>query len=240
MGAGALRTGSRQVGIMIRLCGFPVSNYYNKVKLVLLEKGLAFEEEFVGLGRAFPRLDASPARKIPFLEDAGATIVESQPIVEYLEDTYPQVPLMPADPIARARCRELITIVELYLEWPARRLYPQAFFGGTVSEETRADVAKELARGLAAFTRLAQFSPYVGGEQLTVADCAIAMHLPLIALATERVLGTNVLAELEPVKPWLERLAARPSFERVAAERKAGEAAMAARRAARERQAKEN
>ena len=205
MGARALRTGSRQVGIVIRLCGFPVSNYYNKVKLVLLEKGLAFEEEFVGLGRAFPRLDASPARKIPFLEDAGTTIVESQPIVEYLEDAY-----------------------------------PQAFFGGAVSEETRADVARELARGLAAFTRLAQFSPYVGGEQLTVADCAIAMHLPLIALATERVLGTNVLAELEPLKPWLERLAARPSFERVAAERTAGEAAMAARRAARERQAKEN
>jgi glutathione S-transferase len=53
---------------MITLCGRPMSNYYNKVKLVLLEKGLPFDEEFVGTGsRDEAVLAATPLGKIPFI-----------------------------------------------------------------------------------------------------------------------------------------------------------------------------
>ncbi len=218
---------------MIRLCGFPVSNYYNKVKLVLLEKGLAFEEEYVGLSHTSPRLDASAARKIPFLDDEGFIITESQVICDYLEDAYPAVPLVPSVARARAACRELVAVTELYLELPARRLYPQAFFGGVVSEEVRTEAARELARGATALSRLARFAPFAMGEVLTLADCALAVHLPLVSMATRRVLGADVLADNAAIAPWLMQLAARPAFQRVATDRKAGEAAMAARRAAR-------
>jgi glutathione S-transferase len=53
----------------ITLCGFALSNYYNKVKLVLLEKGIAFEKQFVWTGGARPEavLAASPLGNIPSL-----------------------------------------------------------------------------------------------------------------------------------------------------------------------------
>ena len=49
---------------MLTLCGFGASNYHNKVKLVLLEKGVAFEEELVWVGQTDP--DASPLGKVPY------------------------------------------------------------------------------------------------------------------------------------------------------------------------------
>lgn len=51
----------------VKLCGFSASNYYNKLKLQLLEKGVAFEEELVWTGNTHPKLvDRSPMGKVPF------------------------------------------------------------------------------------------------------------------------------------------------------------------------------
>ncbi len=141
------RAAQARSSLMLTLCGFSASNYYNKVKLALLEKGVAFEEEMVFPSRDEALLAFSPMGKVPYLRTATGALSESQAIVEYLEEVYPGTPLYPADPMARAKCRELIHVIELYLELPARRLYPQAFFGGTVSEETR----KQVRPGLGAW-----------------------------------------------------------------------------------------
>src|SRR5436190_8490104 len=120
---------------MIVLCGFPISNYYNKVKLALLEKGIAFSEENVGTGSADPAvLAASPLAKIPFIRTDAGPLCESQAILEYLEDAHPEPALLPADPFAAAKVRELVTFIDLHVELVARELYPKAFFGGTISE----------------------------------------------------------------------------------------------------------
>jgi glutathione S-transferase len=51
----------------LKLCGFAVSNYYNKIKLQLLVKGIAFEEELVWTGNSHPKLmNRSPMGKVPF------------------------------------------------------------------------------------------------------------------------------------------------------------------------------
>ena len=81
---------------MITLCGFSVSNYYNKVKLALLEKGIPFKEELVMTGsKEDTVLNATPLGKVPFLRTEQGTLCESQVIVDYLEAAYPAVPLLP-------------------------------------------------------------------------------------------------------------------------------------------------
>ena len=108
---------------MITLCGFPISNYYNKVKMVLLEKGIDFAEEQVMTGSTDEAvLGASPLAKVPFIRTPQGALCESEVIVQYLEDAHPQHPLLPADPWARAKARELTTFVELHLELVARDL----------------------------------------------------------------------------------------------------------------------
>lgn len=212
---------------MITLCGFAVSNYYNKVKLVLLEKNLPFTEEVV-MTRSTDEavLSASPLAKIPFIKTEQGTLCESQVIVDYLEALAPTPALMPADPFAAAKVRELTTYIELHLELVARELYGQAFFGGTVSDDIKAQVKDKLTRNIAAFKRLVKLSPYVAGASFTLADCAAYVSLPLVAQSTKAVLGEDLLSAAGiDWKSHLALVGARPSAQRVAADRKAAIAA---------------
>jgi glutathione S-transferase len=202
---------------MITLCGFAASNYYNKVKLALLEKGVAFEEELAWVGETDPA--ASPLGKVPYLKTPAGPLSESTVILEYIEDAFPQVPLLPADAFERAKVRELTRYLELHLELVARNLYPEAFFGGKVSDAAKEKTGQQLEKNIAAFAKLARFSPFIAGEQFTLADCAAAVHLPLVGLATKVIYGRDYLAEL-PVRDYLKRLNERASVVKVNADRK--------------------
>jgi glutathione S-transferase len=208
---------------MIVLCGLPLSNYYNKVKLVLLEKGVPFTEERVSTGsREEAVLAASPLGKIPFIRTPQGALCESQVIVDWLEAAYPEPALVPAEPFAAAKVRELATFIDLHLELVARELYGQAFFGGTASEATQQRVRKTLDRHIPAFQRLAKFAPYVAGDTFTLADCSAWVSLPLVGMATKAVLGEDLLAtQGVDWRGYVKRVGERPSAARVTADRKA-------------------
>lgn len=216
---------------MLTLCGFPISNYYNKVKLVLLEKGLPFEEQLVMTRSADETvLASSPLGKIPFLRTQQGALCESQIIIDWLDSAYPEPALVPSDPFEAAKVRELATFIDLHLELVARELYPQAFFGGTVDEATQTRARKLLTRHIAGFQRLAKFSPFVAGDRFTLADASAFVSLPLVAMATKRVLGEDMLASAGvDWKAYVKVVEERPSAQRVVADRKAAEAAMAAK-----------
>lgn len=200
----------------ITLCGFAVSNYYNKVKLSLLEKGVPFAEALVFTSQKEEMLAESPMGKVPFLRTAKGVLSESQVLTEFIEDTWPEPPLYPRDPFERAKCRELIEHLELHLELPARRLYAEAFFGGTVSEETRKEVAPLLEKGLKSLARLARFAPFIGGDSFTHADCAAWVHLPLVSQATRKIYGRDFLDEFLPeAKAYIKRIGERPPARKV-------------------------
>lgn len=218
---------------MITLCGFSLSNYYNKVKMVLLEKGIPFAEERVMTKSTDEAvLAASPLGKIPFIRTPDGPLCESQVIAEYLDALSPDKPLTPQGPLAAAKMRELVTFIDLHLELVARELYAQAFFGGTIDDATKERVRKQLAKNIAGFKRLAKFAPYVGGESFTLADCAAFVSLPLVASATKAVLGEDMLAAAGiDWKAYVKLIGERPSAQRVAADRKADADRMAAQAA---------
>ena len=138
----------------ITLCGFGVSNYYNKLKLILLEKEIPFQERLVYPWQRESFRQSSPMGKIPFVETEHGSLSESQVILEYLEERYPERPMLPTEIFARAKCRELIQHLELNSEWVARRLYKESLFGGSVSEETKREARERLAIGLEAVAQL--------------------------------------------------------------------------------------
>jgi glutathione S-transferase len=207
---------------VLKLCGFATSNYYNKVKLALLEKGIEFEEKLVWADRLPALLENSPLGKIPYFETEQGVVCESQPMLEYIEATYPKKPLLPADPFAAAKVRELIVFMELHLELIARELYPQAFSGGTASDEVKARAQKLLTRNAKGFAKLAKFAPYVAGAEFTMADCAAVAHLPLVSMATKIIYGEDVLADL-PVRDYTKFLGERSTVQKVTADRKANQ-----------------
>lgn len=207
---------------MIKLYGFSVSNYYNVVKAALLEKQLAFEEVFTRASADEAYLAISPMGKVPCLVVEQGAFSESQVALDYLEEAYPQPALYPTDAFQRAKVREIMRVIELYLELPARRLYPQAFFGGKVSDETKAEVKPALEKGMAAFARVARFQPYLAGEAFTHADLAGAIHLPLVRDACRSVYDEDPWAGMPQIKPFIGKVRERESMQRVMADYKAG------------------
>lgn len=202
---------------MLTLCGFAASNYYNKVKLALLEKGVAFEEELAWLGQTDKA--ASPLGKVPYLKTDAGPLSESTVLLEYIEDAYPARPLMPADAFQKAKVREIVRYLELHLELVARNLYGEAFFGGKVSDAAKEKTGEQLTKNVAAFAQLVKFSPFIAGDAFTLADCAAAVHLPLVSSATKIIYGRDCLADL-PVREYLKMLGERPAVQTVNADRK--------------------
>ena len=208
---------------MLQLCGIPLSNYYNKVKFVLLEHDIPFEEVTCGLPISDPALLVdSPLGKIPFVKTEEGALFESQVIVEYLAARHPEKAIFPSSPFAAAKVRELVETLELYLEWTAREVYAEAFFGGKVSDGMKAHVEKRLPRAIDAFKRMAQFSPYVLGDSFSLADIAASIHLPVIGMATKAIYGRDFLVDAGiDWKAHAKRVGERPAAQRVAADRKA-------------------
>lgn len=212
---------------MLTLHGSPISNYYNKAKLALLEKGVPFEEKRVDFrNKDAALLEASPLGKIPFLTTGEGSLCESQVILDYLEETHPQPALLPSDAFARAKVRELVTFIDWHLEMAVRQLYATAFFGApALSESNAARIRREVEQKIDGFRRLAKFSPYVAGDSFTMADCSAFASLPLVGMATRAIYGEDLLAGAGvDYKPYIRLIGERPSAQRVVADRKAAQA----------------
>ena len=208
---------------MITLCGFPISNYYNVVKMALLEKGVPFNEELVMTKSTEESvLSASPLGKIPFIRTPKGGMCESKAILEFVEASYPTPALFPSDPFAAGKVREMMIYIDLHLELVVRDLYPQAFFGGTVSDSTKDRVKAALTKNIAGFKRLVKSAPYMVGDTFTMADVVAYNNLPLVGMATKVIYGEDLLLSAGvDYKPYIKLVGERPSAQKVAADRKA-------------------
>jgi glutathione S-transferase len=205
---------------MITLYGWAISNYYNKVKFTLLEKGIPFNEEMVIPSQDQEMLQRSPLGKIPFIKSEDGYVSESQAIIEYLEDAFPANALYPASPYQRAKCREFIQHLELNVELIARRLYGEAIFGNPTTQEVKDEVKTKVESGLIGLNRMIKLEPYMMGADFTFADVVAWPHLQLIGFATQKIYGADLVIEHIPgIQAYIERVESRPHAQTVSADR---------------------
>ena len=203
----------------LTLCGFAASNYYNKSKIALLEARADFVETNVFPGDIDQQ--SSPLKKAPYLITPQGPLSESQVIVEYVAQRYPQAGLYPSGAFEAAKVRELCAYLDTHLELVARRLYPEALFGGKVSDGLKETTKKELVKNVKGFMQLAKFSPYVAGDTFTAADISAYVHLPLVRAVGKKIFGEELLGDFDQ-KAYMAMLNQRPAFARTAAEAAAG------------------
>ena len=204
---------------MFKLYGFPVSNYYNMVKLTLLEKGFEFEEIIAMPSQENDFLSKSPMGKIPCLEVKEGPLSETSVIFDFLEDLSPDVPLYPEDPYQRAKVRELSKMIELYLELVVRQIYGVVLFGAPVDEALNAKVNEQLDKGVASLNRVLIFSPFAAGEVMTYADFMLYYTVTLCNMATQKILGRDLCDDLPGLKAWLNVMDSNPLVQKVNADR---------------------
>ena len=191
---------------MITLHGFAASNYYNLVKHVLLYKKLPFQENLLYAGSK-ELLAISPVGKVPAITTAeGLNISESSVICDFLEETYPDIQLYPENSGERAVVRQIMKIAELYFELPSRRFIPYAFSGTDAPETVKAEVSQILKRGITALSHLSQFSPWIAGEQFTMADIYVYYVNSIVSKFASSQLEWNVLAEIPGMTEWNESM----------------------------------
>ncbi|HEX7983368.1 MAG TPA: maleylacetoacetate isomerase [Duganella sp.] len=161
-----------------------------RVRIALNLKGLAYEAQPVHLLRdggehlADAYRAVNPSKLLPTLEDDdGAVIGQSLAILEYLEDTRPQTPLLPADPVGRARVRALALTVVADTH-PLGNLRVLKYIKGEMgqTEEVKLEWHRHWLRsGLATLESLlagdARTGVYAHGDTPTIADCCLVPHV---------------------------------------------------------------
>ena len=200
---------------MIKLYGVPLSNYYNTIKLSLLEKGIDFEEVVNMPNQEANYLAKSPMGKIPCIETSDGFLSESSAIMEYLEDTHPAKPLFPKGAYAKAKVRELNNVLELYIELAARRHLGSVFFGAPRSAEATTEVRPAIEKGLAAVKQLGSFDPYFAGKDFTYADIFGFYTFGLANMLTKAVYEWDIVAEVPGLGATLERIGSRATTQKV-------------------------
>lgn len=210
---------------MLKLHGFAVSNYFNMVRIALETKGIPYE-----VVQRFPSQDEdwlslSPIGKVPCLETPEGTLAETIVILEYLDDSFPDKPLIPGTPFEKGLTRQLMQMIKLYIELPARRLYPGVFFGGKNSDAVVEEVKPVLEKGVRALNVLGRFDPYLMGAEPTAADFMLMYSLDLATAVARKTYDWDMLVDIKGSKALLDRLNEDPIAARIAEEKQAQMAA---------------
>ncbi len=203
---------------MIKLYGLKMSNYYSLVKALLIEKGVEFEEVKVPPSQDEAFLQKSPMGKMPAIEVDGTYISESLAIAQYLDAIAPEPALLPADPVTAAKVMELVCHMKLDVELVARRCLPEAFFGQTVSDETKESAKADLAKGMKIVARLYGTDNAVG-DTLTLADFYTFYTFGLASGIAKTIWDIDLLADHPNIAGVMQKMANHPSIARVESEK---------------------
>lgn len=204
---------------MLKLYGIPMSNYFSMVKNALMEKDVHFEEVAMAPSQDPKYLKKSPMGKVPIIETEQGFLSESSAILDYLEDAYPSVPLYPGEPFERAKVKELMRVVEHYVETPTHSMLG-VVFGREVPQAVQEHFEPLLNRGLAALESLAKFDPFIAGQRLTLADLSAFWSLSLAGRIARTVYNRNIMEEVPGLAGWNNMMLQRQSTSKLVAESK--------------------
>jgi glutathione S-transferase/RNA polymerase-associated protein len=130
----------------------PLSPYAQKVKIALAEKGVAFEARMpveIGSGQVSGEFAAaSPRGEVPVLVDGGVRLFDSSVIVAYVEERWPEPPLLPASAEARARVRTIEEVMDTHYEainWGLAEVFAFGRAKGELAQRLAARAAEQTA-----------------------------------------------------------------------------------------------
>ena len=187
----------------------------DRVKIVLADKGLAWEGIWVKLGKMEQKnpehLARNPYGKIPVIEDDGKLLFESCIINEYLDEKYPNPPLQPKDPYLRARGRILIAYFLNYLHEPYWALRGEMIKKNEAERDQKliGETRKEVAARLRYLEDALGDKPYFLGDY-SLTDIAMLPRFPRL-----EQYGVLPSAALPKLTAWFERMKQRPAVKTI-------------------------
>jgi len=203
------------------LHGVPGSPYVRSALLGLEEKRADYRLAAMSMGslRSAEHLGRNPFGRIPVLDHGEFRLYETQAILRYLDDLYPEPSWQPREARARARMNQLASICDWYvmpnISVPiSRERVVVPLFGGTPDEAKIVGALPKAEICIRAIESLIA-EPYLVGEAVSLADLMLAPHLSYFAAAPE---GRAIMGQGKLTR-WLARMEARPSMQRTTIEK---------------------
>jgi glutathione S-transferase len=201
----------------VELYGYQYSVYSWIARLTLEEKGEACH--WIEVNPFAPDLPESylalhPFKRVPTLVHGGFQIYETGAITRYVDEAFPGPRLQPTDPRHRARCSQLLSIIDSYAYWPlVRQVFSHRVFRpllGRSSDVTEVQRGLEAAPAvLAALERLVADTEYLCGADISLADIHLAPVIGYFAMAEE---GAALLKTQGKLSNWWTTMSARSAY----------------------------
>jgi RNA polymerase-associated protein len=173
----------------------------HRVRMVLAEKGITVEIVNIDPGNLPEDLiDLNPYQSVPTLIDRELVLYDPQVIMEYLDERFPHPPLMPVDPVSRARSR--LALYRIEKDW-------YSLLGDfDKGEKAAAKARKTLRDSLASSAEVFSAKPFFLSDEFSLVDASIA---PILwRLNHYRI---ELPAQAKPVLKYADRLFKRDSFK---------------------------
>ena len=196
--------------------GIPGSPFLRSVEIALKEKGADYRLQPLAPSesKSPEHLKRHPFGRIPSFEHDGFSLYETQAIIRYLDQVFPEPPLTPDDPRQRARMNQIIGIIEWYFFPKAaapiafQRIIGPVLLGLPTDEKVISNAIPMAQPCFAELDRLLGNQDYLAGDHISIADIILGAQLDLLSETAE---GAQLIAGTRLVA-WLERLKSRPSF----------------------------
>lgn len=196
----------------IEIISSSICPYALRTRMALREKGIDFKLNIIDLNNK-PEwfFKISPYGKVPVLRHGDTIIFESAVINEYLEDLFPERPLLPSDPAARARAR-------IWIDFANVRFIPQIYKLLLAQKaEKQTAHAQKLVEALLMMEREGlgkSEGPYWLGEKLSLVDLSFLPHFQRLS-AVEHCRDFRIPDECGLLRNWLELMQRRPSVKEI-------------------------
>jgi glutathione S-transferase len=190
--------------------GATVSPFVQRPLMAARAKGQEVEVRPIpGGAMSSPEFQAiSPMGRIPLLElDDGTHVCESGAIAAYLDETLPGPSLLPADPVARARMREIEALATLEYATGLRPVMVHRVWGVPNGEDIVAASIAQAQKGADALERLIGDGEFAVGDALTLADCVLVPVLTLTTIIGDKTGTTGVLRDRAKLSAYYDRIA---------------------------------
>jgi len=176
--------------------------YSHRARIVLAEKSVAYEIKEIEPGNLPEDLiDLNPYNSVPTLVDRDLVLYDSRVVMEYLDERFPHPPLMPVDPVSRARSRLMLHRIDH--DWYA------LLEDLTCDDEIKVEKAREeFKASLSSVAPIFEAKPFFMSDEFSLIDASIA---PLLWRLKEY--GVELPTQAKSVKAYTERLYERASFQ---------------------------
>jgi len=194
----ALATNKRAV---MTLYSGSIDTYSHRARIVLSEKNVTFDINEVEPGN-FPEdlIDLNPYNSVPTLIDRDLVLYDSRVIMEYLDERFPHPPLMPVDPVSRARSRLMLHRIDH--DW-YRLVAALEGENGPAKDNAR----KELRDSITSIAPIFDAKPYFMSDEFSLIDCSVAPLLWRLGYY-----GVELSSAAKAVEAYAERLFERHSI----------------------------